>query len=127
LELFARQKAKFKFKFLDCFVDNADPGFISLLNTEARRQGKDSWFLARPCEKIRVEKRISWYTYIINKQMEGIHKNCKKTLQELNMLAYDEKAEDDKVKLVKQNDHTWDADMYALTAYMGSYSNYDLI
>jgi hypothetical protein len=38
--------------------------------------------------------------------MLGIHKSCKKTLQELSMLAYDEKAEDDKIKLVKQDDHT---------------------
>jgi len=43
------------------------------------------------------------------------------------MLAYDEKAEDDKVKLVKQNGHTWDADMYALTPYMRRYNNYDLL
>jgi hypothetical protein len=42
------------------------------------------------------------------------------------MLAYDEKAEDDKIKLVKQDDHTWDADMYALTPHMGAYSSYDL-
>lgn len=58
--------------------------------------------------------------------MLGIHHTCKKTLQELSMLAYDEKAEDDKIKLVKQNDHTWDADMYALTPHFGRYTNYDL-
>jgi hypothetical protein len=110
LAFFAQQKDKFKFKELDCFVDNADPGFISLLNTEARKQGK-VWFLARPCEKIPIENRVSCYNYCINKEMVGIHKTCKKTLQELSMLAYDEKAEDDKVKLIKQNDLTWDADM----------------
>lgn len=124
LAFFAQQKDKFKFKELDCFVDNADPGFISLLNTEARKQGKN-WFIARPCVKTPIENRISCYTYTINKQIVGIHKTCKKTLQELSMLAYDEKAEDDKVKLVKQNDHAWDADMYALTAFMGRYINYD--
>lgn len=45
-------------------------------------------------------------------------------MSELRMLAYDEKAEDDKMKLVKQDDHTWDADMYALTPYMWRYRNY---
>ena len=53
--------------------------------------------------------------------MVGIHSSCKNTLQELSMLAYDEKAEDDKLKLVKQNDHTWDADIYALTPHFGRY------
>lgn len=36
LAFFAQQKDQFGFQELDCFVDNADPGFISLLNTEAR-------------------------------------------------------------------------------------------
>lgn len=40
------------------------------------------------------------------------------------MIAYDEKSEDDKVKLVKQHDHTWDSDMYALTRYMERYGRY---
>jgi hypothetical protein len=43
------------------------------------------------------------------------------------MLAYDEKAEDDKVKLVKQDDHTWDSDMFALTRYIDRYCQYDLL
>lgn len=59
--------------------------------------------------------------------MVGIHKSCVNTLSELRMLAYDEKAEDDKPKLIRQNDHTWDADMYALTRYMRKYCNYDLL
>ena len=90
------------------------------------RQGK-TWFYACSCKKIRIEHRISFYTYMINKRMVGIAKNCLNTLTELKMLAYDEKAEDDKVKLVKQNDHTWDANMYALTPHIGRYYNYDLI
>lgn len=126
LTFFEKERVIFKFQFLTAYVDSADPGFISLLNTEARRQNK-LWFEAKACEKILVNHRISWYTYIINKGMVGIHKSCVKTLQELKMIAYDEKAEDDKVKLVKQNDHTWDADMYALTRYMGRYANYDLL
>jgi len=40
------------------------------------------------------------------------------------MIAYDEKAEDDKSKLVKQDDHTWDADMYALTPFRNDYTEY---
>lgn len=43
------------------------------------------------------------------------------------MLAYDEKAEDGKIKLVKQNDHTWDSDMYALTPFMKRYTTYDIL
>jgi len=43
-----------------------------------------------------------------------IRASCKKTLEELSMIAYDEKAEDDKSKLVKQDDHTWDADIMPL-------------
>jgi hypothetical protein len=35
-----------------------------------------------------------------------IRQICKKTFEELKMIAYDEKAEDDKPKLVKQDDHT---------------------
>lgn len=37
------------------------------------------------------------------------------------MIAYDEKAEDDKPKLLKLNDHTWDSDMYAITPYLQDY------
>jgi hypothetical protein len=59
LQFFQEQKDVFKFRNLDCFVDNANPGFISLLKTEARRQGKD-WFYARACKKRRIETRISW-------------------------------------------------------------------
>ena len=57
----------------------------------------------------------------------SISRECSKTLEELRLIAYDEKAEDNKVKLVKQNDHTWDSDMYALTFYMRRYTDYDLI
>jgi hypothetical protein len=64
---------------------------------------------------------------MINKELVGIHHTCQKTLLELRLIAYDEKAEDDKFKLVKQNDHTWDADMYALTPHMREYISYDLL
>lgn len=107
-------------------MDSADPDFISLLNTEAWKQNK-LWFLARPCTKILINHRISWYLYIINKGLVGIHKKCIRTLQELKMLTYDEKAEDDRPKLIKQDDHTWDSDMYALTKYMRRYCNYDIL
>ena len=50
-----------------------------------------------------MRHRISWYTTVINKGQVGILNTCQRTLAELKMLAYDEKAEDDKVKLVKQN------------------------
>lgn len=116
---------KFKFAELDCYVDSADPGFISLLNTTAMKRGM-SWFLAQPCIKIAVKLRISWYTKVISKGTVFIHESCKYTLQELQLIAYDEKAEDDKVKLVKQNDHTWDSDMYALAFYMKDYLDDEL-
>jgi hypothetical protein len=38
--------------------------------------------------------------------MVYIHESCRHTLEELKMITYDEKAEDDKIKLVKQNDLT---------------------
>ena len=41
LAFFLLQKDNFKFKELDCFVDSADPGFTSLLNTEARTRIPD--------------------------------------------------------------------------------------
>ena len=121
ISFFSQWKATLNFKDLNCFVDCSDPGFISLLNTEACRLGQ-TWFYAYPCKKIKVEHRISWYRYVINKGIVFIDHKCQKTLQELQMIAYDEKAEDDRVKLVKQNDHTWDADMYALTPFMKGYS-----
>ena len=124
LKFYQEWKDKLHFLELDCYVDNADQGFISLLNTEARRQNK-MWFFARPCRKIEVKQRIYLYIYAINKGIVGIHHTCQKTLEELRMIAYDEKAEDDKVKLVKQNDHTWDADMYALIPVLSRYVNYE--
>lgn len=85
-----------------------------------------TWFYAQACIKIKVELRISWYTSNINRGIVYINETCQHTLTELNMIAYDEKAEDDKVKLVKQNDHTWDADMYVLTLYMKDSITYDV-
>lgn len=123
LTFYTTQKEQFKFSYLTAYVDSADPGFISLLNTEAIRQNK-LWFQAKACSKIPINHRVSWYNYTINRGMVGIHSSCTHTLSELRMLAYDEKAEDDKVKLVKQDDHTWDSDMYALTPYMWRYRNY---
>ena len=126
LKFYSEKKQEFNYQELMCYVDSADPGFISLLNTEARKLGK-TWFYAIACKKIKIEHRISWYNYVINKLIVGIHHTCKQALQELQMIAYDEKAEDDRVKLVKQNDHCWDADMYALTPDMVRYANYDLL
>ena len=59
--------------------------------------------------------------------MVSINESCTNTLNELRLIAYDEKAEDDNIKLVKQNDHTWDSDMYALTPYMKDYLDYDVM
>lgn len=123
LTFYSEQKEIFKFQNLNCFVDSADRGFISLLNTEARKLGK-TWFLARACSKIDISHRISFCIYAINKEIINIHSSCKNTWTEWKMLAYDEKAEDDKVKLVKQNDHTFDSDMYALTPFMKKYISF---
>lgn len=46
------------------------------------------------------------WTEVINNSAYNISMNCPKTFEELGLIAYDEKAEDDKVKLIKQNDHT---------------------
>lgn len=121
LDFFNEQREPFGIKYLEVGVDNSDPGFISLLNTEASKRGMD-WLLALPCEKIPIERRISWTTMMINRGRYHIHQSCKNTLKEYNMIAYDEKAEDDKPKLIKMNDHTWDADMYALTRSIRNYT-----
>lgn len=124
LTFFSEQKAKFNITSLTAYVDSADPGFISLLNTESLKRNLHLWFYAKPCTKILVNLRISWYNKAISSGIIHIHHSCVKTLSELKTIAYDEKAEDDKVKLVKQDDHTWDSDMYALTKYMNRYLNH---
>lgn len=75
-------------------------------------------------KKIRIEQRISMWTEIITNGSLNISQQCVKTFEELGLIAYDEKAEDDKVKLIKQNDHTWDAATYALTPYFSRFTDY---
>jgi len=118
---YSKLKEKFKFDFLSVYVDSADPGFISLLNTEAKRMNKN-WLEALACKKIEIALRVNWYNSVINRGLVNIARSCTYTFSELAMISYDEKAEDDKIKLVKDNDHNWDADMYALTPFMKNYS-----
>ena len=81
-----------------------------------------NWLEALACKKIEIALRVNWYNSVINRGLVNIARSCIYTLSELAMISYDEKAEDDKIKLVKDNDHNWDADMYALTPFMKNYS-----
>ena len=118
-------RKKYNFNRLDVYVDSSDPGFYSQLNTVARKI-QAYWFLAIPCTKIPISHRISITVQLLTQGRYHISKNCVKTLEEYKMIAYDEKAEDNKPKLVKQDDHTWDSDMYALTPHMSDFLDWGI-
>jgi len=50
IKFYEEMKERYRFDSLDISVDNADPGFISQINTLAREQGK-YWLSAVACSK----------------------------------------------------------------------------